>query len=96
MAEPEDLQREKRGNARDPVRKPVRLWFPEQVVHGLTRDLSSGGVFLLTGDDLTVEIGIGDDPDQEPRRVRVVRLETIPGGGLGIAVEFLDRPGRAR
>lgn len=81
---------DKRGNVREPSRSPVKLRFPAVELAGLTRDVSDGGAFVLAAQDLEVECEVEGEADGEPRvRLgRVVRVELLPGGGVGFAVEF--------
>ena len=83
-AQPE-ARTEKRGNVREPARRPVRLSLPAAELKGLTRDVSASGAFVISAQDLPVEVEIGDG---EARPAKVVRLELLPGGGIGLALEF--------
>lgn len=79
---------EKRGNARAPSRRPVRLRLAAAELVGLMRDQSDGGVFVLSAQDLEVACAI--EGEETARRARVVRIEPLPGGGVGFALEFIE------
>lgn len=100
MTDSAEPHREKRGNARRSDSRPVRLEIPEQLLEGMTRDLSGSGAFVLTGDGLRIVItrasradGDSEAGDGTPREARLVRFETLPGGGVGLALEFIDDQG---
>ncbi len=83
---------EKRGNARDPVRREVKLEIPPQILEGVTRDASADGAFLFFGADVEVRVALAHGSEQIHHRARIVRLEPVPGGGIGLAVEFINEP----
>lgn len=88
--EPGDLAErvplEKRGNVREPTRRPVRVEIPPLELKGLTRDVSASGAFVLAAQELDVRCRI--DGEADVRLGRIVRLEQLPGGGVGLAIEF--------
>jgi len=83
--EPESFP-DKRGNAREPTRQSVRMILPATEIMGLTRDVSNSGAFVISASDLPIELEIADD--EARRRGRIVRLELLPGGGVGMAIDF--------
>ena len=87
--------REKREFERTPLRTSVRIThesFGELLVQ--TRDISHGGVFLLTTDlDLSmpsigtiIEGQVQDDYGERP----VVRMEIVRVEPVGIGLKFID------
>ncbi len=89
MSDSAERRSEKRGNKRSPSRDEVQLRVDAQKLTGTTRDTSGSGVFLISGDSLVVDVSTGEEGEEQTRRARVVRVETLPGECIGLALEFL-------
>ncbi|MGA2967406.1 MAG: PilZ domain-containing protein [Terriglobales bacterium] len=92
---------EKRSDRRTPVRIPVKVRHQGSEHEGLTRDLSSSGVFLYSesgmkaGSKLELVIMLPSDLGLGPGgwalcEASVVRVEESGGKGMGVAAT-LDR-----
>jgi hypothetical protein len=95
---------ERRSGSRVPVRVPVKVRHQGNEHEGLTRDLSSSGVFLYSesgmkaGSKLELVIMLPPDMGLGPGgwtlcEASVVRVEDSDGKGIGIAAT-LDRIAR--
>lgn len=80
---------EKRGNARRSRTTAVRLQVQSQELEAVHRDISSSGAFVVTSEDLIIQLIREDDPDHKMAPARIVRLEKLPGDCIGIALEYL-------
>lgn len=81
---------ERRADVRRSHREKVRVSLPAQTIRGLSRDLSGSGAFLFTGDDILVDVIFGEgEQEGYTAKAKLVRYESVPGGGVGFAVEFL-------
>ncbi len=96
-----DAKRERRSGQRLPVRMPVSVKAPPESVatSGVTRDLSTGGVFLYTdsriseGSELEVVLILPPEITKSEQqwvccRASVVRVEDSPEGSFGVAASI--------
>ncbi len=82
---------ERRGN----VRRPIHAIFtariePTQLMGG-GRDVSRGGAYFVTSDDLKLEVTFQSGGREVRAPAHVIRIEQISAGTLGIAVQFERR-----
>jgi hypothetical protein len=83
--------REKRGSRRQDCSAPFRMRVDEADLHGAARNIGGGGIYVVTGDELRVQIVLRDANGSERSEVgRIVRLEHLASGTFGVAIE-LDR-----
>ncbi|MFH0944271.1 MAG: PilZ domain-containing protein [Planctomycetota bacterium] len=80
---------EKRGNARRSSSTKVKIRLSDRAMDGVTKDVSAGGAYVVTGDDLVVEMSPAEGADRKISRARIVRFEKLPGDCIGIALEYL-------
>jgi len=83
--------REKRGSRRQDSSASFRMRVDEADLHGAARNVGGGGVYVVTGDELRVQIVLRDANGSERSEAgRIVRLEHLASGTFGVAIE-LDR-----
>lgn len=80
---------EKRGNARRAITTKVTIRLTDRSMEGVTKNTSEGGAYVVTGDDLIIEMSPSEGDGQKKSLARIVRFEKLPGDCIGIAVEYL-------
>ena len=79
---------DRRGNPRKPTIAVFTLRWADGCVLGSGRDLSATGAYLVTSDDLEVQVRFSVGGREVERRARIVRVESVAPGSLGIALQF--------
>ncbi|QDU85489.1 hypothetical protein Pla163_26200 [Planctomycetes bacterium Pla163] len=79
---------EARESPREHMVTTVRVELTDPHVAGTTRNVSSNGLLLVTGDALEVAIEYLDGEQPVSRRGRIVRVQGLAGDTLGIAIAF--------
>jgi hypothetical protein len=60
----------------------------ESSLHAAGKNLSEGGAYVVTSDDVQVQIHYRENGIERIARGRIVRLEHLVQGTFGIALEF--------
>ena len=82
---------ERRGNPRRSFTAVFSLRFSEDTCLGAGRDLSGNGAYVVTSDELAVDVTFEMDGKETRVPARVVRVDPIAHGSLGIAIRFDKR-----
>ncbi|MGB0332786.1 MAG: PilZ domain-containing protein [Planctomycetota bacterium] len=80
---------ERRERGRVPTAKPAVLTPSRDETAVTVENTSVGGLFAVLDGSLEFEITF--EGDWEPRRVQLVRSQSLPGGKLGIGFKFVDQ-----
>jgi len=81
-------RRERRGNPRRPFTAVFSVRFAEASFLGAGRDLSEDGAYLVTSDELKVDVTFELDGHETRVPARLVRVDPVAHGSLGIALRF--------
>jgi len=82
------LQSDRRGNPRRPTIAVFTMRFPESSLMGAGKDVSTGGAYFVTSDDVRVEVCFERGGKEKKVGARLIRMDRITSGTLGVAVEF--------
>lgn len=88
LPDPSPAGEERRRNKRLPAHCDVRLTLNGAALRGRAENISRDDVLFFTRDDVPVTIEVEEDGVVKRAPGRIVRLERLPGGGVGWAVEF--------
>ena len=84
-------QVERRGNVRRATHSIFTARIPEQPVLGGGRDVSRGGAYFITSDELRLEVTFTSNGREVHAPAKIVRIEQLSPGTLGVAVQFERR-----
>lgn len=79
---------ERRGNSRRATHAIFNARLEPSQVMGGGRDVSRGGAYFVTSDDIRLEVTFSAGGREVRAPARVVRMEQLSPGTLGIAVQF--------
>jgi len=85
------LHQDRRGNPRRQTIAVFTMRFPESSLMGAGKNVSEGGAYFVTSDDVPVEVCFERNGKEQKRAARLIRVDRITSGTIGVAVEF-DRP----
>ena len=78
---------DRRGADREPLAGPVVVRLTRPAIEGRGRNVSAGGVHVVTAELPRVTVTL---PDGSERQGELVRLENLGSGEAGLAVRFVD------
>jgi hypothetical protein len=79
---------ERRGNMRQPTHAVFTARIEPTQVMGGGRDVSRSGAYFVTSDEIRLSVTYSIDGKDVTAPARVIRMENLSPGTLGIAVEF--------
>ena len=82
---------DRRGNVRHPTHAVFTARFDASQVMGGGRDISRSGAYFITSDELKIEVSYTANGREIKAPAKLIRVEAISPGTLGIAVEFQRR-----
>ena len=82
------LQKDRRGNPRRSTFAVFTMRFPETAVMGAGKNVSTGGAYFVTSDEVQVELCFEKGGDEKKISARLVRMDRISPGTMGVAVKF--------
>jgi hypothetical protein len=82
---------ERRGNARRSTHAVFTARVDASQLMGGGRDVSRGGAYFVTSDELKLEVAFCVKGMETRVPARIVRIEALSPGTLGIAVQFERR-----
>ena len=80
---------DRRERGRVPTAEPAVLTPCCDETAVTVENTSAGGLFAVLSGSLEFDITL--EGDSEPRRVQLVRSQSLPGGKLGIGFKFVDQ-----
>ncbi len=82
---------ERRGNTRRTTHAVFTARLDGAQVMGGGRDVSRGGAYFVTSDEIKIEVTFTANGREVRAPAKVVRMEALAPGTLGIAVQFERR-----
>jgi hypothetical protein len=82
---------ERRGNVRRLTHAVFTARMEPSAVLGGGRDLSRSGAYFITSDEVKLEVSFSSNGREITVPAKVIRMESISPGTLGIAVQFERR-----
>lgn len=79
---------DKRGSRRATTTASYVMHIDAALLHGAARNLSDGGAYVVTGEDLRIQLTLREHGQERVRRGRILRIEHVAAGTFGIAVQF--------
>ena len=86
--QPATAAEDRRREDRAPACAPARLELRARI-----ENVSQGGLFAVLEDAIEFDVQVDGEPGT--RRVRLVRAQPIPGGKMGLGLQFVDSSDRA-
>ena len=87
-AEPSSTADERRHGGRSETRVAISVKVDTDEFTGRTQNVSQGGVFFFSDNQLRVTVELEQDGDQVTRHGRLVRVERMNEETTGFAIEF--------
>jgi hypothetical protein len=82
---------ERRGNVRRSTHAVFNARFEDAKVMGGGRDVSRSGAYFITSDEIRLEVVFESGGREVRAPAKIVRIESIAAGTLGVAVQFERR-----
>jgi hypothetical protein len=82
---------ERRGNVRRPTHAVFTARFEPAQIMGGGRDVSRSGAYFITSDEVRLEVVYSSNGRDVKAPAKIIRIESISPGTLGIAVQFERR-----
>jgi len=82
---------ERRGNTRSPTHAVFTARLEPSQVMGGGRDVSRTGAYFITSDEIRLEVTFTSNGREVRAPAKVIRMESISPGTLGVAVQFERR-----
>jgi len=83
---------ERRGNPRRSTISVFTIRFRDEGVMGIGKDVSTTGAYFVTSDEIYGELQYEVNGEEQKVPVRLVRIDKVSNGTLGIAVRFEKKP----
>ena len=91
--QPATAAEDRRREDRAPACAPARLQLADSELRARIENVSQGGLFAVLEDAIEFDVQVDGEPGT--RRVRLVRAQPIPGGKMGLGLQFVDSSDRA-
>lgn len=82
---------ERRGNTRAPTHAVFTARLESSQVMGGGRDVSRTGAYFITSDEIRLDVTFSANGREVRAPAKVIRMESISPGTLGVAVQFERR-----
>ena len=82
------VDNDRRGNPRRSTFAVFTMRFPETSIMGAGKNISTGGAYFVTSDEISVELCYEKGGKERRINGRLARVDCISRGTLGVAVEF--------
>ncbi|MEM6672728.1 MAG: PilZ domain-containing protein [Planctomycetota bacterium] len=79
---------ERRSDVRRPGTDEASIRLVDESLTGTLGNLSDGGLFVVLDQPLTLEVTLGAESGVPPRRARLIRCQSLPGGKSGWGLQF--------
>jgi len=85
------IQREKRKSHRQNTRAYFSMSINSSMLEGLGANISESGGYFVTCDEIPVDLKIKSRNKEKQVFAKIVRIDRISEGSLGIALQFESR-----